>query len=118
FGGTNAHVIIEEANSLVVEQDQLNKPYYLIALSSKQPSGLQQKISVLAAWLPDHPAINLENLSYTLNAGRAHFPYRCALIVASIEELITTLSDVILGNVPKNYFLYRLISSKRWFDLQ
>jgi polyketide synthase PksL len=100
FGGTNAHMILEEGSTQPIPVKP--KPYYLITLSAKQLDSLQQKIKELHQWLsiqPEEPS--LAALSFTLNAGRAHFIYRCALVVASIEELSNALSLLIEQEIPE-----------------
>ncbi|HEY0893269.1 MAG TPA: beta-ketoacyl synthase N-terminal-like domain-containing protein, partial [Cellvibrio sp.] len=96
FGGTNAHVIVEENLN---HQRSLNaKPAapYLITLSAITAVALQQRIADLLEWLQkqtNEPC--LAALSYTLNAGRQHFAKRCALIVASVTELTGLLSAIL-----------------------
>ncbi len=92
FGGTNAHIVLEEAPARSIDAAQ-HKPYYLFALSAKTEDSLRQKITDLHAWLQKQSVVAIEALSYTLNAGRAHFDYRCALLAASANELIEILSD-------------------------
>ncbi|MHB1946560.1 MAG: beta-ketoacyl synthase N-terminal-like domain-containing protein [Gammaproteobacteria bacterium] len=105
FGGTCAHIVLEE----VAQKRVLNiphKPYYVITLSAKQELSLKQKISDLYQWLKTNAAsIDLESLSYTLNAGRAHFDKRCAIIVKSLEELSNTLQLLISGDKPHNCYM-------------
>lgn len=101
FGGTNAHVVLEEAPSSI-NAEIGNKPYYLITLSAKQPESLQQKLVDLAKWVQLTPDVNIEALSYTLNKGRAHFKNRCVIIVASISELQLSLKALINQQVPDN----------------
>jgi len=50
FGGTNAHVIIEEWIDKLTE-NPAEKPCYLIALSAKSKVALQQKIMDLISWV-------------------------------------------------------------------
>ncbi len=100
FGGTNAHVVLEEPLShqpAVREQ----KPYYLLTISAKQEESLKQKIIDLYEWLKDnfHKA-NLESLCFTLNVGKAHFDVRCALVVSSLNELLESLQALINGQQP------------------
>ena len=84
FGGTNAHVVIEEAPQM---SDALtaNKPAYLITVSAKTEQSLKQRLTDLAAWLAHHEQASLEAISYTLNTGRSHFDQRCAIVVRFIS---------------------------------
>ncbi len=89
-GGTNAHLIVEEAPEYALSTRQ-SKPYYLLTISAKHPESLKQRIKDLAVHLDRHSDLPLEAVAYTLNVGRAHFEYRFALVVSSIEELQATL---------------------------
>ncbi|MBL4743023.1 MAG: SDR family NAD(P)-dependent oxidoreductase, partial [Cycloclasticus sp.] len=102
-GGSNAHMIIEEYVPSAVVKTAVVKPYYLIALSAKIPSSLTQKMVELSAWLvqqkklslkDENKAVSLASISYTLNACRSHFDYRCALVVSSLDELQQRLESL------------------------
>jgi polyketide synthase PksL len=98
FGGTNAHVLIEEYISEAAIISQL-KPAYLITLSAKDENSLKQKILDLSNWLKHHSSTTtLEALSFTLNNGRTHFDSRCAIMVASLNELVESLLALSNGN--------------------
>jgi len=89
LSGTNAHMVIEEAPEVYADQP-IEKPYYLITLSGKTEKALKQRIVDLANWLTKNRP-SLGNISYTLNAKRAHFAWRCACVVKSFDELLETL---------------------------
>lgn len=102
FGGTNAHVILEEAETQIINSKS-SKPYYLVTLSAKSQESLKQKIIDLQEWLKlnIHNAV-LFNISYTLNTGRSHFNARHAFVVATMEELRNTLQELIDGRQTEN----------------
>lgn len=106
-GGSNIHVIVEEAPVSKISQTK-PKPYYLLAFSAKQKESLNQKLEDLHQWLEKNPDSNLESIAYTLNCGRVHFSqYRTALIVKSIQELRDTLNGIKQEKQLKNYLLPR-----------
>lgn len=101
FGGTNAHVLIEEA-PVVSTPGARTKPCYLISLSAKQDTSLKQKIIDLHVWLKNNSStISLEDISFTLNNGRTHFEHRCAIVTASTDELLSVLQSII-NNQPSD----------------
>lgn len=115
-GGTNAHVLLEEAPLMQSTQRQIMKPAYLITLSAKTQESLQQKLLDLNTWLEtqnDKPA--LEDISYTLNARRNHFDKRCAIVVNSLAELRETLEKINKGQKPQNSCL---VSKKETSEYQ
>ncbi|AWN81559.1 SDR family NAD(P)-dependent oxidoreductase [Candidatus Cardinium hertigii] len=93
FGGSNAHVVIEEALPREIDTNFTDKPFYLVCLSAKALYSLQQSQKNLAHYLANlsNKAYSLANIAYTLNSGRSHFPYRCAWIIKNIAELIDGL---------------------------
>ncbi|MBP7190317.1 MAG: SDR family NAD(P)-dependent oxidoreductase [Rickettsiaceae bacterium] len=103
FGGANAHVVIEEGPEYVLSSEQ-NKPCYLITLSAKHPDSLRQRTEDLHDYLKKHPESPLEAIAYTLNIGRSHFDYRCALVVSSIKELQEKLEKVQENQQLKGFF--------------
>nr|DAC82021.1 TPA_exp: polyketide synthase [uncultured bacterium] len=104
IGGTNAFALLEEAPARIDNKKSPSKPFYLLALSAKTVWSLEKKIEDLKEWLGNHHAQEeLENICYTLNAGRAHFKERCALVVGSKEELADALQQIIEKKECANY---------------
>ncbi|KTD44289.1 SDR family NAD(P)-dependent oxidoreductase [Legionella parisiensis] len=103
FGGTNAHIVLEEGRPhQTMAGNRQAKPYYLITLSAKQQDSMQQKIVELQQWLNQNKeTISLPALSFTLNAGRAHFIYRCALVVDSLDALANALTLLVNHEIPE-----------------
>jgi phthiocerol/phenolphthiocerol synthesis type-I polyketide synthase E len=77
-GGTNAHVILEEAP--VIKASGESRSTQLLLLSSKTRSGLEQAATNLARYLAVNPQANLADVAYTLQVGRKHFNYRQMLV--------------------------------------
>jgi len=106
IGGTNAHVILEEAPkaaTVCVRNDQ--KKYELIPLSAQDSVHLIQALERLKSYLQKDKQLVLtsngchqkysnclRNIAYTLQMGRKHFLYRTVLVVKSKEELINSIS--------------------------
>ncbi|MBA2648086.1 MAG: hypothetical protein H0U75_00555, partial [Legionella sp.] len=91
FGGSNAHVIIEEGPKPTSVSS--TKPYYLISLSAKTALAFREKQQDMLNWLNDEDKTCevLSSISYTLNMGRSHLNYRGAWIVkdkADLQELL------------------------------
>ncbi|MDK8181876.1 type I polyketide synthase [Paenibacillus sp. UMB4589-SE434] len=99
FGGTNAHILLEEAPEQQRKKGRKNSyPYYLICLSAKTAEALKAKQIALAAWLKqDEEQESLLDISATLLVGREHFGVRSALVVSSNEELRQKLARIIAG---------------------
>ncbi|MEH1779535.1 MAG: SDR family oxidoreductase [Nostoc sp.] len=88
IGGTNAHVILEEAPVQVKSQKSKGKSKYLLCLSAKTSSALETATVNLANYLKAHPNVNLADVAYTLQVGRAEFNHRRVLVCEDIEDVV------------------------------
>ena len=104
IGGTNAHVVLEEAPQLE-ERAPAEKPYQLLALSAKTASALERASQNLSSHLQENPGVRLQDVAYTLQAGRKPFAHRRAFAAATTEEALRLLSSreasrVFTGQAP------------------
>lgn len=102
FGGTNAHIILEEAPFVSVKKSMSDFPVYMLALSAKTSEALHQRVKDLQNWLLNNSDHTLNAICYTLNVGRNHFEKRCVIIVENITQLQDALSAVIRQETHKN----------------
>jgi acyl transferase domain-containing protein len=90
IGGTNAHVILEEAPA--VEQskwpDSLPR---LLVLSAKTPAALDRATENFAAFLRENNDVNLLDVAYTLQVGRKAFSHRRIIFCRDVEDAVTAL---------------------------
>ena len=106
FGFVNeCNIIIEEPPQIEAAEMPVSYPY-LIALSAKTETALQQRIKDLYEWLNKQVSLpSLVALSYTLNTGREHFSKRCIFLVESTAELQKTLLDFMANREPENFII-------------
>ncbi len=78
IGGTNAHVVLEEAPAL--ETSKPSRPWHLLTLSAKSASALEAATDNLVAHLKQHPEIDLADVAYVQHVGRAAFNHRRMLV--------------------------------------
>lgn len=105
FGGTNAHVIIEEPLKKAETENNPERPQHLLTLSAKSESALRDLAGRFHNFFNANPGINLADVGYTMNTGRAHFSNRLAIIVSSHEKLMESLIAVAAGEeIPGNHF--------------
>ncbi|HEY9804634.1 MAG TPA: acyl carrier protein [Leptolyngbyaceae cyanobacterium] len=95
FGGTNAHVILEEAPESVGVVKNIERPQHLLALSARSGKALQELVERYEEYIESHPERSLEDICYTANTGRSHFPHRLAIIADHKQELADKLSKII-----------------------
>ncbi|MBC1235671.1 acyltransferase domain-containing protein [Nostoc sp. 2RC] len=89
FGGTNAHVILEEAPQ--VTYFDKSRPWQLILLSAKTSTALESATVNLLTYFQQNPEVNLADVAHTLQVGRRAFNYRRILVCQNVEDAITVL---------------------------
>jgi acyl transferase domain-containing protein len=99
FGGTNAHLILEEAPvSPNVLTNQLKRPLHLLSLSAKTEKALKELASgYLEKLQDDFQEIPLADICFTANHGRTHFEHRLAVVVDSHKTLGQHLEAFLSG---------------------
>ena len=92
IGGTNAHVIVEEAPAVPLTRQR--KPYEILTVSAKTEAAADQAFANLAAHLAAHPELNLADAAFTCQLGRTAFPHRRAAVVEDTRESIAALAGL------------------------
>lgn len=90
-GGTNAHVILEEAPPVV--PSSTSRTWHLLTLSAKSGSALDATRQRLAEFIAANPLENLDDVAYTLQVGRSHFNYKRAIVCHDRESAIAVLQN-------------------------
>ncbi|MCH8245980.1 MAG: amino acid adenylation domain-containing protein [Bacteroidetes bacterium] len=90
-GGTNAHVVLEEAPKR--SETDLENDFHLFVLSAKTQSALVRRKKDLSLYLTDHETVSLSDVTYTLQTGRTEFEHRTSCVCATREEAIETLQE-------------------------
>ncbi len=81
IGGTNAHVIVEEAPA--IEPSGVSRNIQLLTLSAKTAPAMEQATENMAGFLHRHSDINLADLAFTLNIGRREYQHRRLFVLES-----------------------------------
>ncbi|ACL76666.1 type I polyketide synthase [Ruminiclostridium cellulolyticum] len=98
IGGTNTHVILEEAPA-VVPSENSQRPYQLISLSAKTETALEKMTQNLVEHIKKNPDLNLADIAFTQHVGRRSFNHRRIMICKNLEDLETKISNSTCGNV-------------------
>lgn len=90
IGGTNAHVILEEAPEPEAVAGA-KRGAQLLLLSARSEMALESATDRLLAHLKEHPELSLADVAYTLQVGRKSFAYRRTIVAESLEDAIKVL---------------------------
>lgn len=98
IGGTNAHVVLEEAppgpRPAAAEQaaeKKARRSHELLVLSAKTPAALQELAQRYHDHLRRHPDQALADVCYTASTRRAHFECRLALVAETVADALAQL---------------------------
>ncbi|HEX5706032.1 MAG TPA: type I polyketide synthase, partial [Pyrinomonadaceae bacterium] len=89
MGGTNAHVVLEEAPEAAAAPAR--RSHELLLLSAKTEQALERARLALAAHLRANTETNLADAAYTLKVGRKEFGRRLAVVCAGAEDAVSAL---------------------------
>jgi len=95
IGGTNAHVIVEEAPRRASSGP--SRPWQLLALSARSGAAAEAAASRLADHLQQRGDDALADVAFTLREGRRAFPHRRIAIVREGEDA----GAILRGTVPE-----------------
>ena len=89
-GGTNAHVLVEEAPPAERPESGHTGPFRL-ALSGHTPEALRQAAARLRAHLIENPEIEMSDVEHTLATGRRRLAHRMVVECADRSEALVAL---------------------------
>ncbi|MDC0773158.1 type I polyketide synthase [Streptomyces sp. HD] len=100
ISGTNAHVIVEEAEPLGLgSTDAPPAGKRLFVLAGRGEAGLRGQAAALARHLADDSAA-LPDVAHTLARHRSHLEQRAAFVAEDRNELRSALGELATGRVP------------------
>jgi acyl transferase domain-containing protein/thioesterase domain-containing protein/acyl carrier protein len=91
-GGTNAHVVLEEA-PVQAASETSDWPYQILTISGKSRSALDANATTLAEHLRANTDQPLADIAYTLKEGRHTFEHRRVLVAETHEEAASLLEN-------------------------
>ncbi|MDH6165940.1 amino acid adenylation domain-containing protein [Variovorax boronicumulans] len=89
-GGTNAHVVLEEAPTRPAAPSAV-AGVHVLPLSARSEAALAVAAQQLAAHLEAHPGLALADAAFTLCVGRKAHAFRSAVLAADAAEAIAAL---------------------------
>ena len=97
FGGANAHLVLTEAPQVETHSATVGHTQQLFTLSAKSQPALRCLAAAYATKLATEPTLDLADLCFTANTGRAHFAHRLAVVVNDTRELQAGLAAFAAG---------------------
>ena len=92
IGGTNAHVVLEEAPAPTVDRAG-RRPVHLVQLNARTESALGTAGVRLAEHLAANDDLDLADVAFTLRQGRAASVHRRAVVALDAVDAAAALSD-------------------------
>jgi acyl transferase domain-containing protein len=82
-GGTNAHVVVQEAPPVPVDGDRPGRRHQIVVVSARSAEAVAEATRLLAGQLRDDRQTRLADAAYTLQVGRQLFAHRRVVIADS-----------------------------------
>ncbi|MEW7293171.1 hybrid non-ribosomal peptide synthetase/type I polyketide synthase [Aquimarina sp. 2304DJ70-9] len=105
IGGTNAHVILEEAPE--IDPSSASRDYQLLTFSAKTTAALERNIQRFSEFIKKDNELKLSDIASTLQTGRASLGYRKTIVCKGKENVADALSNLKIEHSNKS------ISKKR-----
>lgn len=87
LGGTNAHVILEQA-PVLPQLAHSKRPFHVIPISAPHVDGLARAERSLCQYIANAHEVDAERIAYTLQRGRRPFKDRSAIVVPADSEAV------------------------------
>ncbi len=91
IGGTNAHVVVEEAPEM--RRAEPAREQQLLLLSARTSTALETMSHNISRYLSEHPAADLADVAFTLQVGRRRFPHRRMVVCGSHDDAFEKLGS-------------------------
>lgn len=95
FGGTNAHVILQEAPEIKTSSPKRGNVFVISAKTATSLAELTTKLHQYVLKISKKTQVKklLADAAYTLQVGRKHFPYRTAITYTEHDDLLKSLVE-------------------------
>jgi polyketide synthase PksJ len=101
IGGTNVHIILEEAPPPAISSD--SREYQLLLFSGKTPDALGNNMTKYVQYLQAGHDAALGDMAYTMQVGREHFSCRKIVVCKNDTEAIEQVIAAASGKTPSPY---------------
>ncbi len=95
FGGTNAHIILEEYPELEIQKNDIDRNFHLLTLSAKDKDSVTGLAEKYVKFLSEKPDLNFADVCYSQNGFKEHFDKRTFIVAGNNEDAVSKLKDLI-----------------------
>jgi acyl transferase domain-containing protein len=115
-GGTNAHVVLEEAPPPPprAAPGPAAPAHRLLVLSAQSRGALAEATRALADHLTERPHVDLDDVAYTLQVGRAALPHRWCAVVTDHADARQALTRTDHDGFPSGTPVTMIEAARRW----
>ncbi|MEO0684594.1 MAG: type I polyketide synthase, partial [Cyanobacteria bacterium J06649_11] len=123
MSGTNAHVILEDVETLYITSPQQSentteRPLHLLTLSAKTEQALAELVKNYQEYLTNNGDVSFADICFSGNIGRSHFQHRLSIVVKSTQDAIEKLTNktdetLCITSLHKDSVFIGTISNKR-----
>ena len=92
IGGTNAHVVVEEAPE--PQSAETKKRWHLLPISARTTTALDTATSNLYEYLNENKSLDLADVVYTLQVGRKQFNHRRVVVCRDMDDAVRALETL------------------------
>ncbi|MCG5445417.1 SDR family NAD(P)-dependent oxidoreductase [Micromonospora sp. NIE79] len=99
FGGTNAHLILEQAPASTRNDEPATEGPHPWLLSGRTADALRDQAARLLSHLGTHPDLDSRDVAHTLATARTHHKHRAVIVAGDAAEYRQALADLV-ADVP------------------
>ena len=104
ISGTNAHVVLAEGPTPVERESMGDRLFHLLTLSAKTQPALEALANRYHQYLVGYLDLDIADVCYTANTGRADFDYRLVAIATDQQNLADKMLGFSTGEVVPGLF--------------
>lgn len=111
IGGTNAHVVLQEAPITTPETQAADLGPHVLALSAKSEAALKALAKRYHEFMTTTPSLSIGDICYTASIGRAHHVHRLAVCAADLPALQARLGAFLHAEPAAGWVTGRALES-------
>lgn len=105
FGGTNAHIVLEEAPiSEYKRPEDKNGNFHLLQLTGRNEAVIKDIAKRLKQYIEANPEIDMSSICVTMNNSQKQLAHKTALVAESKKNLLKLLDDVQQGKTAESIY--------------